>query len=36
VLAALENPNLLRMVNNGLKDAERGSHKYLELLKIAF
>ena len=34
VLAALENPNLLRMVNTGLKDSERNLDAYLRQLKI--
>ena len=35
VLAALENPNLLRMVNTGLKDSERDLDAYLRQLKIS-
>ena len=35
VLAALENPNLLRMVNNGLKNSERDLESYLRQLKIS-
>ena len=34
VMAALENPNLLRMVNNGLKDSEKDLETYLRTLKI--
>ena len=30
VLAALENPNLLKMVNNGLKDSEKDLSEYLK------
>jgi hypothetical protein len=33
-LAALEQPNLLNMVNKGLRNAERGAEIYLEVLKI--
>ena len=32
--AALENPSLLTMVNNGLHDSERGTQIYLESLKM--
>ena len=35
VLAALENPNLLNMVNVGLKDSERDLEAYLRQLKIS-
>ena len=35
VLAALENPNLLNMVNVGLKDSERDLEQYLRQLKIS-
>ena len=34
VLAALENPSLLKMVNTGLKDSDRGVQNYLRTLKI--
>ena len=34
VLAALENPSLLKMVNTGLKDSDRGVQSYLRQLKI--
>jgi hypothetical protein len=36
VLAALEQPNLLSMVNKGLMNAERGTEIYLSSLKINF
>ncbi len=35
VIAALEQPKLLAMVNNGLKESERDSEMYLELLKAS-
>ena len=35
VLAALENPNLLKMVNVGLKDSERDLEVYMRQLKIS-
>uniref|UniRef100_A0A7S3I1S4 MIP18 family-like domain-containing protein n=1 Tax=Favella ehrenbergii TaxID=182087 RepID=A0A7S3I1S4_9SPIT len=35
VLAALENPNLLRMVNTGLKDSEKQLGDYLRTLKFS-
>jgi hypothetical protein len=34
VLAALENANLLSIVNKGLDKAEKGFDEYLKLLKI--
>ena len=34
VLAALENPSLLKMVNTGLKDSDRDIPNYLRQLKI--
>ena len=34
VLAALEQPNLLEMVNKGLRKAERGTEVYLDAMKI--
>ena len=36
VLAALEQPNLLTMVNKGLTNAEKGTEIYLSALKINF
>ena len=33
-MAALEQPNLLDMVNKGLRKAERGTEVYLDALKI--
>ena len=36
VLAALEQPNLLRMVNNGLKESEKDLSAYLGSLKIYY
>ena len=35
VIAALEQPRLLAMVNNGLREAERGAESYLDLLKMS-
>ena len=34
VLAALENPSLLKMVNTGLRDSDRDIPNYLRQLKI--
>ena len=35
VIAALEQPRLLTMVNNGLREAERGAESYITLMKMS-
>ena len=35
VIAALEQPRLLAMVNNGLREAERDADNYISLLKMS-
>jgi len=35
VIAALEQPRLLAMVNNGLRESEREAEKYLQMMKAS-